>query len=371
MNIRLYIPRFMDKRNLCAQNLNAKELLKNNKSNTFDIETINYYSPINEVKNNKKILIHQLKKGKLWYLHNIFLYLRNNEIIFYPDFHITDYLGIRLRRLLRKKTILITSFELLFGDEKDKRLFEDIAGHEIFFKKVSIFEKHIINYFYKSSNHIIAISPLLQKIGGIIYGGELSFLPLGINKKDFHPNQVMKKSLEKTKLKIICAASMEKRKNPSIFFKLATLYPNHDFIWYGDGNLREKYLELIEEKNIQNLYFPGNLSPTELGNQFRSGDIFVLPSFAEGVPKVSQEAAACGLPILLFGYYEPFSVVENYNGLLAWNFEEFNLKLKKLIENPDLRNYMSKNSITLSQKWYWEQLTEKWFNKIEEVYQKC
>ena len=160
MRIRLYIPRFMDKINLCAQNLNAKELLKNNRSNIFDIETKNYYSAINEVKNNKQILIHQLKKGRLWYLHNIFLYLRKNEIIFMPDFHITDYIGIRLRRLLRIKTILITTYELLFGDEKDKRLFEDIAGHEIFFQKVSMFEKHINNYFYKSSNHIIAISPL-------------------------------------------------------------------------------------------------------------------------------------------------------------------------------------------------------------------
>ena len=77
------------------------------------------------------------------------------------------------------------------------------------------------------------------------------------------------------------------------------------------GKLREKYLELIDEKNIKNLYFPGNLSPTDLGNAFRSGDIFILPSFAEGVPKTSQEAAACGMPILLFGYYEPFSVIED------------------------------------------------------------
>lgn len=360
----------MDKRNICAQNLNAKELLKNNKGNSFDIETINYYSPIDEVKNNKKILIHQLKKGKFWYLHNIYLYLRKNEIIFYPDFHITDYIGIRLRRLLRIKTTLITSFELLFGDEMDKKLFEDIAGHEIFFKKVSFFKKHIYDYFYNSSNHIIAISPLLEKIGGKMYGEKLSFLPLGINQNDFYPNQFVKKSLEKTKLKIICAAKIIKRKNPSIFLKLAMLYPNHDFIWYGDGNLREKYLELIDQKNIKNLYFPGNLSPTELGNEFRSGDIFILPSYAEGVPKVTQEAAACGLPILLFGYYEPFSVIENYNGLLAWNFEEFNLKLKKLIENPDLRKNMSINSITLSQKWHWDQVTEQWFNKIKEVYQK-
>lgn len=358
----------MDKRNLCAQNLNAKELLKNNKSNIFDIETINYYSPIDEVKNNKKILIHQLKKGKFWYLHNIFLYLRKNEIIFMPDFHITDYIGIRLRRLLRIKTILITSFELLIGDENDKKLFEDIAGHNIFFQKVSGFEKYINNYFYKSSNHIIAISPLLKKIGGIMYGDKFSFLPLGINKNYFYPNKFVKKSLKKTKLKIICAAKMEKRKNPSIFLKLAKLYPYHDFVWYGDGKLREKYLKLLQDKNIRNLYFPGNLSPTELGNEFRSGDIFILPSFAEGVPKASQEAAACGLPILLFGYYEPFSVIENYNGFLAWNLDEFNLNLKKLIENPELRNNMSKNSIALSENWYWDKLAEKWFNKVEEIY---
>ena len=129
MKIRLYLPRFMDENNICAQNLNAKELLKRSIYTNFKIETKNYYPPIEEIKNNKIIKTHQLKKGKLWYLHNAILYLRKNEIIFYPDFNISDYIGIRLRSFFRIKTVLITSLELLFGEEKDRkfmRIYQDI-----------------------------------------------------------------------------------------------------------------------------------------------------------------------------------------------------------------------------------------------------
>ena len=178
----------------------------------------------------------------------------------------------------------------------------------------------------------------------------------------------MKKFEKDSKLKIICAAKVIKRKNPSIFLKLAEKYPKHDFIWFGDGELRENYLNLVKERNIKNLFFPGNISIIELGNQFRTSDLFILPSFAEGVPKSSQEAAACGLPILLFGFYEPFSVIENYNGYLAWNLEEFNNKFKKLIDNPDLRKNMSRNSFLLSENWDWDKLAKIWFDKVESVY---
>ncbi len=44
--------------------------------------------------------------------------------------------------------------------------------------------------------------------------------------------------------------------------------------------------------------FTGYLSQTEVAERLETGDIFVLPSFAEGVPVVLMEAMASGLPVI-------------------------------------------------------------------------
>src|SRR4029078_3488052 len=86
---------------------------------------------------------------------------------------------------------------------------------------------------------------------------------------------------------------------------------------------------------LRNLDFPGGRLPGALADEFRSSSFFVLPSYAEGVPKVTQEAAACGLPIVLHGFYEAPTVIHKLNGFGAWSDEEMIEQVGSFIRDPD------------------------------------
>ena len=81
-----------------------------------------------------------------------------------------------------------------------------------------------------------------------------------------------------------------------IFAEIAELENRAKFLIIGDGELKEKMLEKIREKNIESkvLY----LGRREDIKQFYNAmDAFILPSLYEGLPVVGIEAECCGLPM--------------------------------------------------------------------------
>lgn len=53
-----------------------------------------------------------------------------------------------------------------------------------------------------------------------------------------------------------------------------------------------------EAKNMQNVRFTGIVLPQEMKEIYEQADVFVLPSFAEGMSLAGLEAMACALPII-------------------------------------------------------------------------
>ena len=97
-----------------------------------------------------------------------------------------------------------------------------------------------------------------------------------------------------------------------------------------------------------------------LAEEFRKSSIFVLPSRSEGVPKVTQEAAACGLPVVLHGFFEAPTVVHEQNGLVAWSDEEFSQHVGALIHDRDTRTQMGRRGAEMAQEWDWDPIATQW-----------
>jgi len=97
----------------------------------------------------------------------------------------------------------------------------------------------------------------------------------------------------------------------------------------------------------------------------RNSDIFIMPSKSEGVPKVTQEAAACGLAQVIFGFYEAPSVIDGINGFVVWEDSRFIECVGELIESPGLAEKFGKSGAEMAKDlWDWNKVAPQWEQTI-------
>lgn len=117
------------------------------------------------------------------------------------------------------------------------------------------------------------------------------------------------------------------------------------FAWIGEGNLREEINQILAEKNL--LSAVKIIRQTKIGatredilHAVKSCDVFVLPTFAEGLPGAMLEAMALGKPTIASEVNAvPEAVENNLSGILtkAGNAENLAEAMLELFQNQTLR----------------------------------
>jgi glycosyltransferase involved in cell wall biosynthesis len=99
----------------------------------------------------------------------------------------------------------------------------------------------------------------------------------------------------------------------------------------------------------------------------RNSDIFLLPSRLEGIPKVTLEASATGLPCIVFRDYETPSVVDGITGFQVATLEDMMRALGKLIEDRSLRQRMGAAAREHMEKFDWNVVSRQWQSAYLEI----
>ena len=325
---------------------------------------LHYEVPDARVAANPQVELRKLWRRNLWPWHVGIHYQERVDAIFYPGVEWFDLAGMKVRRWLRRRVPVIATLEGLVGDEQTEQRLTDVAGHPVRCHRVGAEVLRRARTVLDSSDHIIAISPFLARMGRVLYGDKVSHLPLGVDLGTFHPPPTPR--LDRRPV-VVSAGHVAEHKRPELFVEMARRFPEARFKWFGEGTDRSRLINEAAELRLLNIEFPGAKRQPELAEEFRKSDIFVLLSLSEGVPKVTQEAAACGLPVIAFRQYEPPTVVDEQTGFLVSDDRDVELRLGQLIDDAVLRRSLGMRAQELARDWDWGDIAKRWEQQVSQL----
>ncbi|MGH7999141.1 MAG: glycosyltransferase family 4 protein [Brasilonema sp.] len=121
----------------------------------------------------------------------------------------------------------------------------------------------------------------------------------------------------------------------------ASTHPAISLTVVGDGPDRQKLEQMTAQLGLsQNVNFVGYKSQAEVRDYFQQTDVFVMSSFAEGIPVVLMEAMAAGVPVVATQIAGISELVEDgVNGYLVPPGDAVSLTkcIEKLLSNAKIR----------------------------------
>ncbi len=240
----------------------------------------------------------------------------------------------------------------------------DIPGFEERYQRIYRIISPIIKLIWKNSNFLIVkckteydmIKAINQKLNiQIIYNG--------VDTQKFYP---VEKTLNKY-LKIICPARLIKRKGQDILIKAIAqlkakgIIINVDFI--GEGDEKESYIQLAKELNVtEQICFCAYIERAKIHEFYQKADIFVLPSYNEGMSNALLEAMACGLPVVVTDVGGTKELVDETNGFIfaKGNVEELVSILENIYNNQTELTNKSLSSVQKAHNLSWKLIGEKY-----------
>lgn len=154
-------------------------------------------------------------------------------------------------------------------------------------------------------NQVFALHQEQKEMISDIYGckkDNIEVIGTGYNSNVFYVSSEIKKKSAKTRY--IFAGKLSEKKGVMSFLKSISYIPNAaeqmELLFAGGYGNEAEYREIqrLAKECLCDVTFLGKLSQAELAEKMNESDVFVLPSFFEGLPLVVIEAMACGLRVV-------------------------------------------------------------------------
>ncbi len=142
------------------------------------------------------------------------------------------------------------------------------------------------------------------------------------------------------------------------------------FVWIGpDEGKAEEVKKLI--KGHKNMKYLGPIKGKEkIAEMYQAADVYVLPSYREGLPLTLFEAMASGLPIIASPVNGvPFEMTSGENGLFSnyGDIGSLESNILKILDNPKLSKQMSMNNMKKSKEFDWDNILKRYMTEYKKL----
>lgn len=143
-----------------------------------------------------------------------------------------------------------------------------------------------------------------ERVRDLGVSSRIEVVPNGIDTERFTPEGPESDLVQSDGPVVLFVGRLVEGKRPGIaveaFAEVLEEYPDAELYLAGDGPLGGELEKQVRELGIgQSVTFLGHLAYDEMPAVYRSGDVLVLPSRAEGVPRTVLEAMASGVPFFI------------------------------------------------------------------------
>lgn len=160
---------------------------------------------------------------------------------------------------------------------------------------------------------------------------------IDIEKLNSKTEELEQNEIDLNNLKICTIGRIGFQKNPSLFNQIAEKFPNIQFTWIGEGELKEQ----LTSKNIT---VTGWLKREEVLQKVAEHDIFILTSLWEGLPIALLEAMYLKKVCIVTNVIGNRDVIKNdVNGFVCNTLEEFEKVINK-IQNENVSEKLIENA---------------------------
>ena len=331
----------VDEDNTNAQSLNVREIALRLDPQKFQSTLLYEREPDARLKNRSGINLLQLpaRNKSLRILREM---LANYDIVAYMDYSPASYVLLHLPRMVRRAT------GVLHVEAPSSQLTNPTRQLLFLYRGVQS----------RCDVHT-AITEFIARELQQSAGKKASYiLPVGVDTRLFSPPAERANPVPV----VLFAGTLIERKGPQHVIDAAARFPGANFrlVGAGRGGFEQLLREKIAQAGLTNVTLDGPKTQLQLLEIMRVSDIFLLPSRMEGIPKVSLEAAATGLPCVVFRDYETPSVIDGVTGFQVATIEAMMQVLAKLIADRGLRQRMGAAGREHMASFDWDLVARQW-----------
>ena len=154
----------------------------------------------------------------------------------------------------------------------------------------------------------------------------------------------------------------------SVFGGIERRFENVVLLVVGGGAYRKKLESMATAMGGSRVVFFGEKNHNEIVEILSITDVFVNPSYSEGLPTSVMEAAAVGLPIVATNVGGTSEIIDDgKNGFLVapGDTRVLEQRICQLIENTELRGKFATGIRDfVRQSFDWDEITDKWIREV-------